>query len=168
MNSLSVIPNGFIAPRNRTDFQPRHYPEVNGQAAPLPNTTGRNERITLEFLMAYYELNCEYAQLVAVRQQPESPARREAEKKLLQNVERRLILRDGLEDQYAPLGVIAQPVVKDGFTVNVILSFGNVDSAGRLRSELYTVTACVPVPLPNGYKFEDMDLKIEGPGINPP
>jgi len=38
---------------------------------------------------------------------------------------------------------------------------------GRCRSEGYTVTAHVPVPLPPGTKFEDLPIEIEGPGINP-
>jgi len=233
-DTQSQNPDGFTDPRSRAEFQPQHYPRVNGQEAPPPSATERNDRIKLEFLAAYYELNCACARLLAVRQEADSPARpgpvtqsldpvaqasapassrtvpvresesrdsrpeesgsgtlpelaagtaalprpatlslapparREAEKKSLQNVERLLIVRDGLEDQYAPLGVIAEPVVKDGYTVNVILSFGNVDAAGRLRSELYTLTACVPVPLPEGFKFEDLDLKIEGPGVYPP
>ena len=166
-NLPSPNPDSFSDPRSRADFQPQHYPCVNGQEAPAPTATERNDRIKLKFLAAYYELNCAYAGLAAARQEPDSQARRETKKKLLQNVERLLILRDGLEDQYAPVGVIAEPFVKEGFTVNVILSFGNVDVAGKLRSELYTITACLPVPLPQGFKFEDIDVKIEGPGINP-
>ena len=166
-HNQSQNPESFTDPRNRPDFQPQHYPRVNGQEAPPPAATERNDRIKLEFLAAYYDLNCAYAQLVALRQEAESPARREAEKRLLQNVESLLIIRDGLEDGFAPSGVIAEPVVKDGFTMDLITSFGNVDAAGRLRSEMYTITACVPIPLPQGVKFEDLDLKIEGPGINP-
>lgn len=166
--SQSLNPDGFTDPRSRAEFQPQHYPCVNGQEAPPPTARGRNDRIKLEFLAAYYDLNCEYARLVAVRQEADSPARREAEKKCLQNVESLLIVRDGLEDRHAPLGVIAEPVAKDGCTVNVILSFGNVDAAGRLRSEQYTITASVPIPLPEGVKLEDLDVKIEGPGICPP
>jgi len=44
---------------------------------------------------------------------------------------------------------------------------GNVDAAGRRRSEGYTITARVPIPLPAGINFEDLPIKIEGPGINP-
>jgi hypothetical protein len=72
-----------------------------------------------------------------------------------------------LEDRYAPLGVIVEPVVEGGFTVNLIISFGNVDAAGRRRSEAYTITARVPIPLPEGIRLEDLRVKIEGPGINP-
>lgn len=160
-------PDEATDPRTRADFQPRHYPRLNGQEAPPPAATERNDRIKLEFLAAYYELNCVHARLLAARQAAASPARGETEKNILQNVEQLLMVRDGLEDHYAPQGVIAEPIVKDGFTVNVILSFGNVDAAGRCRSELYTISTRVPIPLPEGVKFEDLDLRIQGPGINP-
>jgi len=41
-----------------------------------------------------------------------------------------------------------------------------LDATGRRRSELYTLTAYVPIPLPTGTKLEDLPLKIEGPGFN--
>jgi hypothetical protein len=164
---LSPLPDAGADPRNRADFQPRFYPHLNGQEAPAPGSTERNERIQLEFAAAYYELNCAHSLLARVRQEPESEERAMKETKHLQSVERLLMVRDGLEDQYAPFGVIAEPVVKDGFTVNLKISFGNVDAAGKLRSELYTITACVPIPwTPNNR--EGLDLKIEGPGIPPP
>jgi hypothetical protein len=163
--SSSPAPESQKDPRSRSDFQPRHYPQLNGTEAPPAGATEHNDRIQLEFAAAYYELNCEYALLAGVRQQPESAERAKNETKHLQNVERLLIVRDGLEDQYAPFGVIAEPVVKDGFTVNLRISFGNVDAAGRLRSELYTITACVPIPWT---REQGLDLKIDGPGIPPP
>lgn len=163
----SPQPDHFDDPRNRRDFRTQHYPRVNGQEAPPPVATERNDRIKLEFLAAYYDLNGAHARLLETRGQPDSPERREAEKKCLQAIERLLIVRDSLEDQYAPLGVIAEPIVKDGFTMNVKISFGNVDAAGRLRSESYTITACVPIPLPEGVKFENLNLTIEGPCLPP-
>lgn len=129
--------------------------------------TERDDRLVLEFLAAYYDLNCAYARLLEARQAPASPARTEAERKCLQAIEALLIVRDRLEDQYAPFGVIADPVVKDGFTVNVKISSGNMDAAGHRRSELYTITARVPVPLPKGATFENLSIRVEGPGINP-
>jgi len=153
-------------PRRRIDFLPQYYPQANGQEAPPIESVEQNARITLEFLAAYYDLNCEYVRLLEVRNAPASQQRSEAEKKSLQAVERLLIVRDRLEDQYAPFGVIADPVVRDGFTVNVRLSFGNVDAAGRRRTDWYTITAFVPIPLPKGAKFEDLPMRIEGPGIN--
>jgi hypothetical protein len=64
------------------------------------------------------------------------------------------------------LGVITDPVVKDGFTVDLRIQFGNVDAGGRRRTDAYTLTAFVPIPMPEGAKFEDVQMKIEGPGFN--
>lgn len=156
----------FDDPRRRADFHPHFYPTANGKGAPSVDSTAQNDGIILEFLAAYYDLNCEYSRLLEVRKQPISTERNEAERKCLQDIEKSVIVRDGLEDRYAPFGVIAQPNVRDGFTVNLRISFGNVDAAGRRRSDLYTLTAFVPIPMPKGMKFEDLPLKIEGPGFD--
>ena len=161
-------PGATKDPRSLPDFEPRHYPQVNGEVPPVPDTTERNDWIKVEFAAAYYALNCAHARIVALRQEPDSAARRTEEKKLLQEIERLLIARDDLEDFYAPFGVIAEPTVKEGFTVDLNLSFGNVDAFGRLRSDAYTITACVPVPLPQEIRFDDLTITIEGPGIRPP
>jgi hypothetical protein len=86
---------------------------------------------------------------------------------VLRAIEQLLVVRDQLEDQYAPLGVVAEPVVNDGFTVTLRISFGNVDAAGRRRSEMFTISTCVPVPLPESLQFEDLPITIQGPGIHP-
>ena len=161
------VPGGFEDPRGRSGFLPQYYPKANGRDAPPIDAVERNDHLVLRFLAAYYDLNSEYATLLEVRKTPASSQRQEAETKSLQAVERLLIVRDTLEDQCAPFGVIAAPVVEDGFTVNVIISFGNVDAAGRRRSEEYTITARVPIPLPEGIHFQNLPIKIEGPGINP-
>src|SRR5438874_7972871 len=106
-------------PRPCADFLPQFYPMANGKEAPPLENAGQNERIVLEFLAAYYQLNCEYSRLLEVRNQPPSSHRTEAERKCLQDVEKVVMIRDGLEDRYAPLGVIAQPAVRDGLTVNL-------------------------------------------------
>jgi hypothetical protein len=154
-------------PRTRSDFDPRHYPRIDGQESPPPEARERNDRIKLEFLAVYYGLNREHACLLELRARPVSDRHPEEEKRILQAIDQVLIVRDQLEDEYAPLGVVAEPIVNDGFTVSVRISFGNADAAGRLRSELFTITACVPVPLPEGIRFEDLPLKIAGPGMNP-
>ena len=167
---MQPVPNNthsaFVDPRCRSDFLPQHYPTANGQTAPSVAATERNDRIILELLAAYYDLNCGYARLLEVRKSANSPERREAERKCLQTIEKVLIVRDGLEDRYAPLGVITEPVVREGFTADLKVRFGNVDAAGRRRSDLYTFTAYVPIPLPKGIKFENVPMKIEGPGLN--
>src|SRR5882724_11146721 len=153
-------------PRSRSGFLLQYYPAANGKDAPPADATERNDRIMLEFLAAYYEINWQYSRLLEVRQRPDSPERSEAERERLQAIENALIHRDSLEDRYAPFGVIAEPVVKEGFTVDLKVSFGNVDAAGRRRSDLYTITAHVPIPLPKGAKVEDLPIQIEGPGIS--
>jgi hypothetical protein len=160
-------PGWFSDPRHRSEFRQEFHPRVNGRETSALNASDRNDRVSLEFAAAYYDLNAGYARLLETRKSLETPEHRENEKKCLQSIEAALIVRDRLEDHYAPFGVIAEPVVKDGFTVNVKISFGNVDAAGRRRSEEYTITARVPIPLPGGINFEDLPIKIEGPGINP-
>ena len=161
-------PGRMADPRGLADFEPQYYPRVNGEQPPDPNASEQNDRIKVEFAAAYYGLNCEHARLTALRCRPDSSERTTEEKKLLQKIERLLIARDELEDFYAPFGVIAEPVVREGFTVDLSVSFGNVDAYGRLRSDCYTITACVPVPLPQGTIFDQLPLTIEGPGIRPP
>ena len=156
----------FEDPRQCAGFLPRFYPTANGKAAPAAESPDRNERVALEFLAAYYQLNREYSRLVEIRKQPHSLENTEAERKCLQELEKVLVIRDGLEDRYAPFGVIAEPRVKDGFTVDLGISFGNLDARGRRRTDLYTLTAYVPIPLPEGTKLQDLPMKIEGPGIN--
>lgn len=158
--------NSFEDPRCQRDFQAQYYPTANGHDAPPVAAAIGNDRITIEFVAAYYRLNREYSRLLEVRKSPDSPGRREAERECLQAVEKVLIVRDGLEDRYAPFGVITDPVVKDGFTVDLRIKFGNVDAAGRRRTDLYTLTAYVPVPMPEGAKLEDVLMEIEGPGFN--
>ena len=154
-------------PRSRPEFNPQLYPCVNGQDAPAPGATERNNRIKLKFLAVYYGLNCEHARLEKLRAQPETGQRRKGELNILRDIERLLVLRDALEDEYAPLGIIAEPVNQDGFTKDLIVTFGNEDAFGKLRSDLYTINACVPVPLPEGILFEELDITIEGPGLSP-
>jgi len=158
--------NTFGDPRHGEGFRPEFYPTANGKPAPALDAVRQNERIVLELLAAYYHLNCEYSRLLDVRKRVASSDRVEAERKCLQELEKVLIVRDGLEDRYAPFGVIAEPKVRGGFTADLKISFGNLDAAGRRRSDLYTLTAYLPIPLPAGTKLKDLPLKIEGPGFN--
>jgi len=157
----------FEDPRRRADFRLPYSPTANGKDAPAVGAAGRNDRLVLEFLAAYYHLNCHYAALLEIRANPDPTQRAAAERNCLQAIERALIARDGLEDRCAPFGLIAEPVVENGFAVDVKFSFGNVDAKGKARSEIYTLTACVPIPFPTGAKLEDLPIKIEGPGMNP-
>src|SRR5215467_3454687 len=99
----------FEDPRARSDFRAKYYPTANGREAPPVDASGRNQRVILEFLAAYYQLNSPYATLLQVRKKPKSPRRTSTEAEHLQAIEKVLIARDRLEDRYAPCGVIAEP-----------------------------------------------------------
>src|SRR5439155_19853405 len=115
--------SNFLDPRRCADFLPQFYPSANGKEAPSADGADQNDRIVLEFLAAYYRLNREYSRLLEVRKLPASAQRNEAERQCLQDVEQVVIVRDGLEDRYASFGVIAEPIVRGGFTINVKISF---------------------------------------------
>ncbi|HTL55812.1 MAG TPA: hypothetical protein VL361_09040 [Candidatus Limnocylindrales bacterium] len=155
----------FEDPRSRTDFRAKYYPRANAREGPPPDASARNERVMLEFLAVYYELNCQYAALLEERKNSRASAQTRRELELLRAIERTLIARDRLEDRYAPYGVIAEPIIEKGFTIDVIFSFGNVDARGLPRSECLSVTAYVPIPLPPGTQLRDLPVKIEGPGF---
>ena len=152
MNTATAIND----PRGQPDFEFSHYPKANGKEAPPANAGDRNERIVLEFLSVYYALNREHAKLRDVRQTAESPQRTAQERERLQDIEKVLIQRDSLEDKYAPIGIIAEPVVQNGFTVDVKFTFGSVNAAGRLRGAAAISSAAIPVRLPPGVKIEDL------------
>src|SRR5262245_52730713 len=156
--------SAFQDPRSRSDFRSEYYPKANGRQAPPLNASGRNDRLMLEFLAVYYDLNCQYATLLQLRKEPKSAGQASTESEHLRAIEKTLIARDRLEDHYAPFGVIAEPLVEKGFTVDVTFSFGNVDARGRRRSEGISITAYVPIPLPPGTNLRDLPLRIEGPG----
>jgi hypothetical protein len=160
---LSAKTDALEDPRSRHGFEEQHFPTANGKPAPPVDAMEPNDRIILEFLAAYYELNRAYRKLRDARQVGDTAERTATELEALRETEKILIRRDALEDHYAPAGVLTQPVVKDGFTVDIKFSFGNKDSRGRPRSDLYRLTAEVPIPLPPGAKLEDFIVHFEGP-----
>ena len=153
----------FADPRSRLDFEARYFPTVNGQSAPPITAAGRNEHIMLEVLAAYYDINRERQRLLDIQAQPVSPQRGAKQRECLQAIEVALIHRDKLEDHYASFGVIAEPLDAAGLTVNVTLSFGNVDAAGRLRSDELTLTAFVSIPLPEGVQMDGEQQNLAEP-----
>src|SRR5947208_2796583 len=92
------VRSGFQDPRSGNGFLPQHYPRANGKDAPPTDAAARNDRILLEFLAVYYELNCEYSRLLEVRKRPDSQQRNEAEREQYKAIEKVLVLRDDLED----------------------------------------------------------------------
>lgn len=150
-------------PGSRQEFQHKFYPLANGKPGPPANAEDRNDRIMLEFLAVYCELNRAYSKLLDVRRSLESPDRGRAEDAVLREIEKILIERDDLEDRYAPFGVLVRPETNEGFTVDLRFGFGNADSRGKPRTDLYRLAAEVPIPLPPGAKLEDYIVDFEGP-----
>ena len=146
----------------RADFRPEYFPRANGRVGPAPDAIGRNDRIKLEFLAVYYRLNCEYARLLQARAKAESPECKKTDAKCLRAIETILIVRDGLEDKYASCGVIAEPIVSDGFTMDVKFTFGDVTAAGRLRSAVIVSSAVIAVGLPPGIAVEKLTFPEQG------
>lgn len=155
-------PGALEDPRCRPDFLPQYYPKLNGGDGPPPGSTTRNDLIMIEFRAAYYDLNYHYSRLLEVRGQGETPGAKEREFECLRAIEKSLIVRDGLEDQYASSGVIAEPIVVDGFTMDVKFTFGNITAAGRLRSALIVSSAMISIGLPPGVKIEELTFPNEG------
>ena len=114
----------------------------------------------------YYALNREQAKLRDVRNNAAAPQQTAAERERLQAIEKVLIQRDGLEDKYAPLGIIAEPVGENGFTVDIKFTFGSVNAAGRLRGAPMTSSATIPIRLPPGVKIEDLTFPKQEPPAN--
>ncbi len=150
-------------PRSHPDFIEQYFPLANGKPAPPVDSQERNDRIMLDFLAAYYDLNRAHSKLLEIRRNANSSTPSEAERKYLPEVDKLLVARDEVENHYAPCGVFAQPVSKDGFTVNIKFSFGNVDSRGRARGDFFRLTADIPLPLPPGANLTDYIVSFQGP-----
>lgn len=138
--SLSPSP-GFVDPRTGRDFIPEFYPLADAGRAPLPSAQERNDRIRSEFCAVYYHLNRLHAQLTDLRARAASSVDNDQERPLLQEIEIHLRHRDSLENRYAPWGVIAEPVARDGRTVNIRFTFGDQNVLRRQRTQLVSSTA---------------------------
>lgn len=142
-------------PRRAAGFVPRHFPTANGAAA-LECEDPRNEALAMQFQAAYYEINLRYARLQDVRAQPGLPDFARRERAALQDIETALRQRDELEDRCAPLGIIAEPVARDGFTVDVRFTFGSTDASGRYRAEPIVSSAFLSFQVPESKRGRDL------------
>jgi hypothetical protein len=133
-------------PRTQPAFHPALLPQANGGAPPAVGTRDSIERIKIQFLSVYYHLNIGYAELLQVRaSQPESKGDA-AEHRILRRIERVLRQRDALEDHYAPRGIMAEPVMRHGFAVDLQFTFGTVNAQGRPRSDGFRMSGYMALP----------------------
>jgi hypothetical protein len=133
---------------------------------PSVDPDDHNHRVVLQFLAAYYDINCQHQQLTAARALADPVQRLAREHECLQAIEKTLIRRDALEDQYAPFGIIAEPLAKDGYTIDIRFTFGNVNAAGRLRAAPLSSSTTIPIRLPPGVKLENLTLPDKIPPPN--
>ncbi len=109
-------------PRTDPRFRPELYPRCSDSAPPLDDAQPAAHR-QLALLAAYYQINCCAEALQAVRQSAErSPA---AERAALQELEKALLARDALEDQFAPYGLVSSPLVENGLITEVSFTSPN-------------------------------------------
>jgi hypothetical protein len=99
-------PESFVDPRTLAGFQSGHWPACDGHDGPAIGTQDRHERRCIEFLAAYYQINCRHAELAMARG---SGAADEELRVRLAAVEAALRELDELEDRYAPVGFYGEP-----------------------------------------------------------
>ncbi len=89
----------------------------------------------IQFLALYYQLNKCCDALAAARKRGINVARS------LRLLEKWLRIREDLESQMAPRGVIAEPLLKNGRTINLFFTAPTPEKPGRY-------SMCLKVPLP--------------------
>jgi len=69
------------------------------------------------------------------------------ERTLLQQIEKAIVFREALEDRCAPRGILATPVYRDGFTVDVrFTDFQTGQQQGVRYHQLSSVRIIIPLP----------------------
>jgi hypothetical protein len=139
---------GLSEPRLERVFNPRFYPEVDGTAAPSSDSSQRDELIRREFCAVYYRLNRLHARLTALQTGAPDFPREDRERQLLREIEKHLRIRDELEDRYAPFGVIAEAITREGFTTKIAFTFGDRNILRQQRMQLISSTALLFIPEP--------------------
>jgi hypothetical protein len=99
-----------------------------------------------QFLQAYFRINQAYARLVALRKKRGATVPHALERPILLEIERTLVAREKLEDRHASRGVIATPVYRRGFTVDV--RFAGAHTARRQGGAIIISSASVRITIP--------------------
>jgi len=147
-------------PRQLSGFIASLFPSANG-APPSASADPRNDEVVMTFLAAYYEINIRWTELRAVRSHAGELSFLQEERAALQAIEAALRQRDELEDRWAPYGIIAEPIMEDGLTRDLLFTFGSVNLAGRFRAEPVVSSATLAFQIPD--KDRRAGLKPPGP-----
>jgi hypothetical protein len=137
--------------RDRSDSDHPLFPAFNGQRWQDHGGLDSKQRVQRQFLEAYFQINLDYARLVALRKRhgPKVPNARQ--RRILMGIERALVAREKLEDLFASRGVFATPVYRDGFTIDLRFTDGQ---SGRTKGSPTIVSSAsvhIIFPLPQGF-----------------
>ena len=94
------------------------YPACDGEPWKKRGRSDPQTTMKRQFLDAYFRINLVYARLMAFRKKRPSKAFG-TERAILRQIEKAIVFRETLEDRYAPRGIVATPVYRDGFTIDV-------------------------------------------------
>ncbi|HTG45593.1 MAG TPA: hypothetical protein VK633_13805 [Verrucomicrobiae bacterium] len=100
----------YSDPRLAEDFQACCWPSCNGGSAPPVGTLDLQERRCLEFLTAYYHLNCANRAITDLRNETVSSVHLQSRRF---NFAAALQALENLEDRYAPIGFYGEPVMTE-------------------------------------------------------
>lgn len=104
----------FVDPRSQPGYQAGHWPRCNDGESPPVGASDRHARRCIEFLAAYYEVNCRQAELAAAR----SADAAELQQRVAA-VAAALEAVDRLEDRYAPVGFYGEPTMSGTFYASI-------------------------------------------------
>jgi hypothetical protein len=104
-----------------SDFFPQFLPLSDLDNPPPKHSTNPNDLIRWKFLSVYHDLNLAYAKRHAASRRLDHAEENQWKNRLEELTE----IRDGLEDQYAPYGVIAEVTFEKCFAVNIAFTFPN-------------------------------------------
>ena len=129
---MKTMPETNRDPRSEADFAPELFPECDRESLPAAGSLPPCE---LAFLTAYYDLNVASRALDAYRRdRPKGTVDSNVERRLLMAVEKTLLAKESVEDQYAPLGIWARPTIENGVVISVELRKPPVPGEARFRT----------------------------------
>jgi len=128
-------------PRRESDFQARHFPLCDGGEPPPIGSTDRIARRKLQFLAAYYRLNCLYDRLSSIR----AGRSQESEAQVLQALKLAVAQRDQLELFYEAEGFWGEPIMNGMVYANVEFTYARRNDVYRPASS-YSFSVFVPLP----------------------
>jgi len=123
------------------------YPACDGERWSNHRRDDPEKSVKRQFLEAYFRINLAYARLVAFRTK-HSQSAKPRERAILQEIEKALVHREGLEDRYAARGIAATPVYSSGFTVDLLFNTVHTGQRGRpLIASSASVRITIPLPV---------------------